>query len=543
MNDMNEPSAAAMQVTTGSGTEDVMHDVVQIGYGPVGQAHAALLGRRGHSVAVFERHPTLFNLSRAGHMDHEIMRILQSVDCAGAIEREAVCPDSYDWLTSDWQTMMRFPWGNGVSGWRTAYLFYQPVLETALDAEARSQPNVQVTQGWEAIEVKQHPDHVEVTVQPKGSDGAGRRVVRGRYLVAADGGSSFVRGALGAEMRDLGYRHGWLVLDFRLKRHIEFDFDNGQICDPRRPSSLFQMGFQNGEEYRRFSFAARPGETREDLLDDEMVWKLVSPWLNQEDAELIRKAHYVLVAKVLDNLRRGRVLFVGDTGHVMPPFLGQGMCSGIRDVCNLAWKLDLVLTGRAEDALLDSYSVERQPHSERYAEISMELAKLLCMTDVEQAKKRDQEFLSGTAPELKPFPWIERGILQKEPPAGADAIVGRLGPQGIIEAGGQRDRADDVLGAGWCLISRGDPTRAYGEDARELLDVLGCRILHFGNDGAVDVDGVYGSFLDDAGLEAVLVRPDFYVFGGVADLGGLEELLAELRDQLHLTPALTRSAP
>lgn len=538
---MNENSKEAVDSAPETVDADDMYDVVQIGYGPVGQAHAALLGGRGHSVAVFERQPNLFNLSRAGHMDHEIMRILQSINCSGAIEREAVCPDNYDWLTSDWKPMMRFPWGNGISGWRTAYLFYQPVLDTALDARVQTLPNVEVTQGWEAVDVKQHPTYVEVVVQPKGSDGSRRRAVRGRYLVAADGGNSFVRRHLGVQMRDLGYEHGWLVLDFRLKRHVEFDFDNGQICDPRRPSSLFQMGYCDGEEYRRFSFAQLPDETREELTSDETVWDLVSHWIDQDDAELIRKAYYVLEAKVLDDLRRDRVLFVGDAGHVMPPFLGQGMCSGVRDVCNLAWKLDLVLAGKADEVLLNSYSKERQPHAERYAELSRDLAKILNMTDVDQARERDQAFLDGTAPELKPFPWIETGVLQERPPAEATPLIGRLGPQSVIEMHGRRGKADDILGSGWCLISREDPSAACDKASSDLLDLLGVRTMHLGAGGVVDVEGVYDAFLAEAGLAAVLVRPDFYVFGGVTDLGGVDALLAGLRDQLHLTPVLARS--
>jgi 2-polyprenyl-6-methoxyphenol hydroxylase-like FAD-dependent oxidoreductase len=98
---------------------DTLFDVVQIGYGPVGQASAAMLGKLGHEVAVFERHPTLFGLSRAGHIDHEIMRILQSLGCAPAMEAEAVSPEMYEWRGAQGQTLMQFPWLDGISGWRT----------------------------------------------------------------------------------------------------------------------------------------------------------------------------------------------------------------------------------------------------------------------------------------------------------------------------------------------------------------------------------------------------------------------------------------
>jgi 2-polyprenyl-6-methoxyphenol hydroxylase-like FAD-dependent oxidoreductase len=510
--------------------DDVIYDVVQIGYGPVGQANAALLGQRGHRVAVFERHASLFGLSRAGHMDHEIMRILQSIDCSDTMERESVSPDNYDLVNADHQLLIRYPWLKGISGFRTAYLFYQPVLETALDNRVRSLPNVEVTQGWEAVAVDQQPDHVAVTVQPKGSDGSTQRIVRGRYLVAADGGSSFVRQALGQTMRDLGFSRGWLVIDFLNKRPINLPFQNGQICDPARPTSIFEMG----PAHSRFSFAAVPGDTEEFLLRPQTAWDLVGEWITPDDAQLIRQAYYVLEAKVLDELRYGsNVFFIGDTAHVMPPFLGQGMCSGLRDAANLSWKLDLVLRGLAGDELLDSYTPERQPHAERYVELSMELAKLMCLSDPDDVRRRDESFRQGNAPAMKPFPWIETGVLQTSPPATLESVIGRLGPQGAIELDGRTGRADDVLGSGWQIINRRDNVLdECGPESRELLDTLGVQVLQFGPDGARDVDGVYDKFLSDAGVDTIVVRPDFYVFGGLEAGGDINTILDDLRGQL-----------
>lgn len=512
---------------------ETVFDVVQIGYGPVGQANALMLGQRGYNVAVFERHPTLFGLSRAGHIDHEIMRILQSIGCTADMERESVCPEMYEWRSGTGQTLLQFPWLQGLSGWRAAYLFYQPVLESALDTAVRAIPNLQVTQGWEAVAVEQLSDHVAVTVQRKGVAQPGkddRRVVRGRYLIAADGGSSFVRRALGLQMRDLGYRHGWLVLDFLNKRPVHMDFDNGQICDPYRPASMFEMG----KHHRRFSFAAMPGESEQALLQPEKAWELVEPWLGPEDAELIRQIYYVFEAQVLDEMRHDRIFFVGDSAHVMPPFLGQGMCSGMRDAKNLSWKLDLVLQGRSSEALLNTYTPERQPHAERYAQLSMELARILCMTDPEEAKRRDDAFLTGTAPALKPFPWLATGVLQKDAPPEVAAAVGRLGPQGVIRYNGRSGRGDDIVGTGWQIISRRDLLPECNARSRELLESLAFRHIQFGPGGALDSNSAYMKYLDEKRLDAVVVRPDFYVFGGIRAGADINVVLQDLRNQLHL---------
>jgi 2-polyprenyl-6-methoxyphenol hydroxylase-like FAD-dependent oxidoreductase len=520
MNDMTSASA------------EKLFDVVQIGYGPVGQASALMLGQLGYDVAVFERHPNLFGNSRVGHIDHEIMRILQSLGTASSMAEKSVCPEMYEWRTADGRSLYKFPWLDGISGWRAAYLFYQPDLETTLDSAVRERPNVRVAQGWEATEIAQFPDHVAVTLRERGA-GPGisnRRIARAKYLLATDGGNSFVRKALGLQMRDLGYKHGWLVLDFLNKRKIKLDFDNGQICDPRRPTSLFEMG----KRHRRFSFAAMPGETEQGLLEPAKAWELVSHWITPDDAELTRHVFYVFEARVLEQMRRGRVFFLGDSAHVMPPFLGQGMGSGIRDAKNLAWKLDLVLRGVSHDTLLDTYSPERQPHSERYAEISMELARVLCTIDPDEARRRDEAILSGIMPPLKPFPWIFTGILQQGAPSEVQAVIGRLGPQGAIRLGQRNGRADDVVGPGWQILSRRDLAPLYDPEVRRLLECLSFRSVHFGPGGAADTEGVYSKYFSDKQLDAVVVRPDFYVFGGIREGEDINGVLRQLQQQLHL---------
>jgi 2-polyprenyl-6-methoxyphenol hydroxylase-like FAD-dependent oxidoreductase len=512
-----------------------IHDVLQIGYGPVGQTSAAMLGRYGHDVAVFERHAGLYALPRAGHIDHEIVRAFQSIGAADAIMEDAFRCQTYGWRNQHGETLLDIDWSQeGVSGWASDYLMYQPYVEDALDRAVRAQPRVEVHHGWEAVELATGDDLVTVTFARGQLDDGGvyrhsgeRRTVRGRYLIGADGANSFTRDSAGLELEDLGFREQWLVVDFRQTRPISFAFDNGQICDPARPLCLFQLG----KTHRRFEFMVLPGEDPAALARPESIWPLVAGWIGPDDAELIRSTVYTFRSANARQWRAGRVLIAGDAAHLMPPFLGQGMCSGVRDVANLSWKLDLVLRGIADDSLLDSYMLERKPHVGSIIEQAVALGRVSCTIDPDEARARDAAFLSGDIPPPPPFPWIMEGVVDDASPK----VAGKLGPQGRVTVGGVTGLADDIVGLGWQLICRDDAIHQLDEDDRALLSRLDVRIIALdAPDGISDVDQRYADFLDDAGTDAILVRPDFYIFGATDPSNLLSALLRTLADKLQL---------
>lgn len=499
-------------------------DIVQIGYGPVGQTFAALAGKLGCKVGVYERYPTLYGLPRAGHIDHEIMRIFQAIGGAAAFEPHALRSNKYEWRNVAGQLLLDFEWNaDGVSGWASDYLIFQPDLEKMLHGIVEQTSTVSVNFGQEAIGIKQYPDHVALTVRDA-AEPKKTRTVTARYLVATDGGNSFARNALGLDWRDLGFSQPWLVVDFREKRPLSLPFENGQICDPARPMCLFQLG----KEHRRFSYMVMPGE-EEWAKSPEAAWSLVRPWVGPDDVELIRQATYVFESKLLENWKIGRVLFAGDSAHVMPPFMGQGMCSGIRDGTNLAWKLARVLAGQSSEGLLDSYCVERKPHVADLIRLSMDVGRISCTTDPEVARKRDAALLAGQRPDAGLFPGLVSGIVVSGANTVEAALVGRLGPQGMIRLNGKDGRADDLLGGGWQLISLHDPRSSLSTRSRNILDEVGAKIIHFGTStGAVDIAGFYGSYFEQHQVSAILVRPDFYIYCAAQQLDRLDASIEEL---------------
>ena len=529
-------------------------DVAIVGFGPVGQALAALLGRAGHQVVAFERFKEIYRLPRAVHLDHETMRLLQALGLAEVLAAEMIPVHDYQWFGADRELLMRFDMHSPArSGWETDYMFFQPELERAIDRHACGHATVAVERGWEATELVDGDESVELTLRRVQEDEAGRlavtgdvRTVRARWVVGADGANSFVREASGITRRDLGFQERWLVVDaephdMAALAHLPIA---SQWCDPQRPTTVVQ----SGPRHRRWEFMLLPDEQPSDFEDPERVWSLLEPWYGPEDGPLTRSAVYEFRSMLTNAMRKGNAMLVGDAAHLTPPFLGQGLCSGLRDAANLAWKLDLVLRGIAGVRLLDSIDPERQPQNEAVIGLAVELGKVICQLDPKAAAERDAVLRQAEPPPPPDLAPLSGGVIHR-PADDADPVAGELSVQGVVSRAGRDGLFDDVVGQGFQLIvAEGDPLEQLSREQRALLDTLDTTIASLDPDvphGVRDLDGRLTAWLSEHDTYAVLVRPDFYVFGSTRTPAQLPALLDDLCSQLHLTstPATTGALP
>lgn len=492
-------------------------DVAVVGYGPVGMATAALLGRSGHSVVVLERYAGLYNLPRAAIFDDETMRTFARLGVAQALLPKVNAQRNYEWRNAAGELLIEHEFAlKGASGWAEWYMMYQPELEDALDNLCRSMPNVTVRFSSPVEGYAESAEGVEVKV-PGGS-------VQASYVVACDGGNGFTRGWLGAGLEDFGFSEPWLVCDFRLTDEVDVPHAR-QVCDPRQPQSIISLG----PDHHRFSFMLGSEEAFLVERDPERVWARVGDYLSPAQAELIRVATYTFRSLIASSWRQGRILLAGDAAHQMPPFLGQGMCSGIRDAQNLAFKLDLVLTGRAEDTLLDSYQSEREPHVAAVVRKGIELGKVQTMRDPERARQRDLQYLENRRNNMKPekliFPGLGPGfIATTDHPAN-----GRLFIQDDVRTETASGRFDEVFGYGFRLLCNG---RWFEDTSRSAVDIPGDVVVvdpdTLGVSGSfTDVNGSYLSWFQNNDCCAVLIRPDFYVYGAARTDSEYESLVRE----------------
>jgi 3-(3-hydroxy-phenyl)propionate hydroxylase len=471
-------------------------DVLIVGGGPTGITLGLFLAAAGVSTIIAEKEEAIYPLPRGAHIDHEIVRILQNVGVAEQVMATSKTGGRYEFLTADRQILLSFDWtAPGESGWPFSNMIHQPSLEAALRERLAVAKGAALHVQWTFASMDIDQGGVSATfVTPSGP-----KTVRARYIVGADGARSPVREAAGILIDDLGFDEPWLVIDTIVHDPSRLPDRNLQICDPERPTTCVMMG--NGRH--RWEFMIKAGESNEDVLDDQFIANLLKPWGVEGAVSLERKAVYRFYARLAKQWRLGPVLLAGDAAHQMPPFAGQGMCSGMRDAANLWWKLAEVIGKGANDCLLDAYQAERETNVRGIVDMAILMGRTVCVTDPEAAAARDKAMLAdraaGESPDAQPgYPPINAGRI-----LAGSAGAGTYFPQPWA-SDGSHTKLDDVAGPGPTLFSRGS-TSSAGDSGVRVIDLADPAIA-FARKSLED-------WLLRHDAAAVLVRPDHYVFG------------------------------
>lgn len=319
--------------------------------------------------------------------------------------------------------------------------FHQPSWEREMRRRLSDLPGLTVAWDTDVVTTVIVDGVCEVTVEPvvrtAEAGGGGRRTYRARYCVAADGGASATRRQLGVSyegttfpdqpwivvdtvINDVEYlRESWISregLGFIVNHKCPFVFvptpaffddwwataqaeaSSGKDKAERlrlRDEAMRRMVAPYGSNFSkgglvyppgtgfRFEVLLEPGVSEEEATSDAHVAELLRTCAEIDPTRVVvtRKVVYSFHSRRADTWRVGPVFLAGDAAHCMPPFQGQGLNAGIRDVANLAWKLSLVLRGVAHDSLLDSYQAERLSNLEQVSEGSLGLGKLVMVRE------------------------------------------------------------------------------------------------------------------------------------------------------------------
>lgn len=513
--------------------------VVICGAGPAGLVLAHLLGMEHIDVILIEKLASTVAEPRAIAIDGESLRTLQKIGLYQGFEPELLTGISADYINGQGETL--FHAGNPEArpyGFATVNSFDQPALDRYLAQQLESRQSVQLRFNHTLDSFEQDEAGVRVSCTDAGGEPL---LIQAQYLIGCDGGRSTVRSLLDIPMSGESNPQPWLVIDTR-DAHLDKEMDCRFFCDPQRPGMTIRK--RHGE--RRWEWMLMPGEEREFLLEDDNIRDIIAPYTDVSQVDIYRKRVYDFHAIIAERWREGRVFLAGDAAHMTPPFAGQGLNSGFRDVSNLGWKLAAVVKGHAADALLDSYELERREHAWQLIETALQLGQQIQPIDPQQAAERDAFFAELNkdpagmqALEDEMFSAIlNRSVDQGAVvDAGAGSIAGRLLIQPVLQNGSGGDvLLDDCLGSGFAIVGyECDPRKLLTGDVQQQWRSLGAELVSIGRAGSaagMDLEDQTGELAAWLGSEQpclLLVRPDRFCMAAATPSDAQEQFTRALQ--------------
>jgi 3-(3-hydroxy-phenyl)propionate hydroxylase len=536
-------------VTAGQDT-DV--DVVVVGAGPVGLTLANILGLQGVRTLVVDERDTLIDYPRGVGLDDEALRTFQSIGLVDRILPHTVPNQILRFVDAKRRVLAEMAPPDARFGWPKRNGFVQPLVDAELLTGLDRFEHVEVWWGRPMTGCAETADAATVELGGDGDTSS----VRARYVVGCDGGRSMTRRVMGVSFDGTTSSTRWLVVDIA---NDPLGHPNSEVgADPERPYASISIA----HGIRRFEFMIHANESDEQAEDPAFLTRMLSRMVPHPDrVDVIRRRVYTHHSRIAGAFRSGRLLLAGDAAHLMPVWQGQGYNSGIRDAANLGWKLAAVVTGRADDKLLDTYDMERRKHARAMIDLSTMVGRVISPTNRRVATARDLLVRSASiVPSLKryvlemrfkPMPRYEHGAVVHSEPRRPESPVGTLFIQPRVDTRSQRDvLLDDVLGAWFAVLCwNNNPRKILGDEAFAAWKAVGARFvalrpstqLHWTGHDDPDVvvvgdrGGGLKSWFDTHSESVVFLRPDRCI-AGACIAQRAPDLSAALIDALTLTP-------
>ena len=430
------------------------YDVAVIGYGPTGATAANLLGHLGLKVLVVERDPDIYGRARAISTDEEVMRIWQSVGLADRLQQDMLPDRPLNFVDAAGVPFIDLKITQRGCGHPAQQFLYQPAVDHVLREGVQRFAGVEVLLEHECLRVAPKGDEVELMLADLRTDTFKR--LHASYVIAADGGSSPIRGQLSVGYTGRTYTERWVVIDTKVLKEWDAHDRLRFHCNPAQPT----VDCPTPLGHHRWEYPARADAADEELLREEAIWNVLgNQGITPEHVKILRAVIYSHHVRVADRWRVGRVFLAGDAAHAMPPWIGQGMSAGVRDAANLCWKLAAVLKGQAPNSLLDSYQAERKPHVTEVTRRACFAGRIITERNRVIAAARNHVLrtltrLPGLDERLQKLTWIpDARYADGFFAAGPHRAVGWQIPQPwVTEANGASVRLDDVLGGQWTVV-------------------------------------------------------------------------------------------
>lgn len=531
-------------------TNLVSSDVIVIGAGPTGLTLANYLGDAGVRVTLLEKLPDLIDYPRGVGVDDEAMRSFQAIALSEQVRKHTTPAHIARFIRPDGKILAEISPQAMPFGWPRRNAFNQPLVDRELFEGLARFPNVTTIFNADVVAVENGEGGARVTL----ADG---RVLTAGWVVGTDGGRSVVRENMDVSFDGSTAPRRFIVVDIAKdpigRPNLDF------ILHPTRPVVSIALPGQ----IRRFEFGVDDNEVEGDIdITEEAMRDKLRDFFSDAEIDrldIIRRRVYTHNARVASTFRQGRLILAGDAAHLMPVWQGQGFNSGIRDATNLGWKLAMVALGRADQALLDTYSVERRDHAKAMVDVSVAMGKIFSPPNALLRLLRNLAFAAvARVPKWrdwvatmrwKPMPKMETGALVRARSTRGEDPVGTIFPQfNVLDQAGNPQRSDDMFSTQFALVSWGsDPANYFDEGTAEWIARMGARSFTIfpacqkpvveksglTSQALFDPDGSVKAWFDTREHSVYIVRPD-RIIGAAGNPLQAAAIINQMGKALHL---------
>ena len=515
------------------------YDIAIIGYGPVGAMAASMFGSSGLNIVVIEPKKEIWNIPRAVALDGQAQRIFQSF---GIINNIPVKPiDGLTFINKKGKQIVYvdFTDHSTPNGYSETVGFSQPNLERTLREKAESYKNITFKLGSSLSNLVATENNNELTIINNLTKET--EIVSSNYLLACDGADSFVRKKLDIPSFDYKCEQDWIVVDYELDPKYEIQCSPHQICDYQRPTTLAPIM----DRHIRWEFKYNSDDNQAEMENEKNIREMMRPhaWRINRDLDistgkLLRASKYRFHGLIADNFKLYNCFLLGDSAHQMPPFLGQGLCQGIKDVYNLHWKLTGVIDGTYSKKILDTYSLERKAIVKSVTETAIKQGNIVGSQNRYIALVRD--FILNCArqfPVLLNFfqfyhPWpIKDGLIDKT--LFKNKANGIVIPQPDINITLEDKAFDQYIGYKFALLVFDQDQGVFDEiKSMDSVKIFDENIHLLNSNHPFNADKNFVEWQKKHNISAAIIRPDRHVYGS-CDHHSIIQKIDKLSKKLH----------
>lgn len=475
------------------------YDVVIVGFGPTGGTLANLLALQGFSILILEKEKSFYPLPRAVHFDDEVMRVFETIGITNTFLKHTIINRGTRFVDKKNRVILDWPRPREITenGWYPSYRFHQPDLERELRKKLKSYKKVEIRQNSNVKKIINKKNEVDIIFEDINS----KKIfnIKSKYLIGCDGANSITRSQMKTKMKNLGFTQKWAVIDLILTRDKKNLPDRTiQYSNPARPATYCR----NVGKRRRWEFAIKKTEKTETILSDKYIWNFLKPWLKKNEAKMERKTIYTFQSALAEKWRNGRVFIAGDAAHLMPPFMGQGMCAGIRDVSNLAWKISHCLINKHDEKLLNTYQSERFSNVKEYIETTMRMGEFVNAVGKSPITNNISADSKGRKSMKSIKPRLGHGLGNLK-----DKFRGKIFPQFMIKNNKKLDEKFSLK-----------PALIISDEIKKNISSK-IRLIKFKNIKNVEL------FFKEHNCKAVIVRPDRFILSSCTSVKNFNSYL------------------